>query len=106
MSPRTFVFITALALCHLSVRGQGVINALPPAQSVAIQDTSAPQGATKSLPEDPGQEALPVAQPEAAPATGEPDGPAATTGAAFDTVICRSMTGAALPAASVTLTRR
>jgi len=49
-----------------------VINALPPAQSVAIQDTSAPQGATKSLPEDPGQEALPVAQPEAAPATGEP----------------------------------
>jgi LPS-assembly protein len=65
MRPRNLVFITLLALCHLQLRGQALTNALPPAQV----DTG---GAAASLPEDPGQEILPLAQPEAVSATGIP----------------------------------
>ena len=65
MRPRYLVFITLLALCHLQLRGQALTNALPPAQV----DTG---GAAASLPEDPGQEILPLAQPEAVSATGIP----------------------------------
>jgi LPS-assembly protein len=59
MRPRNYVFITMLALCHLQIRGQALTNAAPP--EVAA-----------SLPDDPGQEIFPVAQPETEPATGVP----------------------------------
>jgi len=56
MRPRYFVFITLLALCHLQVRAQTLTNAVP----------------SSSLPDDPDQEMLPVAQPEPEPAAGIP----------------------------------
>jgi len=67
MRLRNLVFITLLVLCHLQLRGQTLTNGLPlPAQE--------PAGAVPpaSLPEDPSQEILPVAQPEPAPSTGVP----------------------------------
>jgi LPS-assembly protein len=70
MRPRNFLFITLLALCHLQVRGQVLTNALPPAQQDA--SSSANTQATGALPDDPGQEILPVAQPESAASTGVP----------------------------------
>jgi len=82
MSARCLVFITMLALCHLQVRGQTLTNAAPPAAQDAGQATvPAANGAaatdsdaqlSASLPDDPGQEILPVAQPEAAATSGEP----------------------------------
>ncbi len=69
MHPRNFVFITVLVLCHLQLRGQVLTNALPPAQTAS----SAASGTSDaSLPDDPGQEVLPVAQPEPATQTGFP----------------------------------
>ena len=65
MRPRYLVFITLLALCHPQLRGQGLTNGLPPA-------INAPGSPAAPLPEDPGQEILPLAQPEAVPATGIP----------------------------------
>lgn len=71
MRPRNFLFITALTLCHLLLAGQTLTNAAPPPQSdVAGQDADAK--GTGDLPEDPGQEAMPVAQPEPTPAAGYP----------------------------------
>jgi LPS-assembly protein len=67
MRPRTFVIITLLAAYGLSVGGQGLSNGLTPQQPAA--GASAPASA---LPDDPGQEMVPVAQPEPAPATGRP----------------------------------
>jgi LPS-assembly protein len=74
MRPRTFVFITMMALCHWMVRGQVLTNALPPAQI-----TPPPHGSSEAslpgehgLPDDPGQEALPLAQPEPIPRSGIP----------------------------------
>jgi len=94
MRPRTFVFITMLVLCHLPLRGQVLTNALPPShqgqgprdQATPAANTGPPGtpkgtkgpredgtgGATRSLPEDPSEEALPVAQPEQIPQTGVP----------------------------------
>jgi LPS-assembly protein len=72
MRPRTFVFITGMALCHCLVKGQVLTNALPPQQTepqtVISSETPPPAG----LPDDPGQEALPIAQPEPTAATGIP----------------------------------
>jgi LPS-assembly protein len=68
MRPRLFLCITLLLLCHSFVMGQTLTNALPPAQSGT--GSTAPQAA--NLPDDPGQEAIPVAQPEPAPVTGIP----------------------------------
>lgn len=73
MRPRNFVFITMLVLCHLLLRGQVLTNALPPAQG----ETPAPNPAGSSLrqtslPDDPGEEALPIAQPEPVPPAGLP----------------------------------
>ncbi len=77
MRPRYLVFITLLAFCHLQVRGQALTNALPQAgqgngsQTAPIapsQDTTP----AASLPDDPSQELLPVAQPEQAPPSGVP----------------------------------
>jgi LPS-assembly protein len=73
MHPRNFVFITLLTLCHLQLRGQMLTNALPPATPRASQSNPASSETNKtSLPEDPGQEIFPVAQPEPPPATGTP----------------------------------
>ncbi len=68
MQPRSLVFITLLALCHLQLGGQALTNALPS----AAQGPNSADGVGLPLPEDPGQEALPIAQPEPAPATGVP----------------------------------
>jgi LPS-assembly protein len=64
MRPRYLVFITLLALCHRQLGAQALTDALPPAANGGA--------ATAPLPDDPGQEMLPVAQPEPAPATGVP----------------------------------
>ena len=82
MRPRYLLFITMLALCHPLVWGQALTNAAPPpAQgggetSVPAADQPVQSGSSAepspSLPDDPGQEILPVAQPEAAPAAGVP----------------------------------
>jgi LPS-assembly protein len=87
MRPRTLVFITLLTLCHLHVGGQTLTNVAPsqPASTHASadqagaqqgSDSAQPNGQSVSspdgLPDDPGQEILPVAQPEPAPATGVP----------------------------------
>src|SRR5580658_2658274 len=86
MRPRTLVFITLLALCHLQVRGQALPNALPPNPQLASGSNSAtPAGSlagrpasddaqipSSSLPDDPDQQMLPVAQPEPRPVTGVP----------------------------------
>jgi len=66
MHPRLLVSITLLALCHLQLAGQTLTNELPPV-SPSPETT-----AFASLPEDPGQEILPIAQPEAEAATGVP----------------------------------
>ncbi len=68
MRARTIVFITMLALCHLQIRGQALTNAAPPpAQEPAIS-----RSLQRPLPDDPGQEMLPVAQPEPEAASGVP----------------------------------
>src|SRR6516225_4039775 len=72
MHPRTFVFITVMTLCHLQLAGQMLTNSLPAAlepPSAANTNSSAP---ATQLPEDPGQEVLPVARPEPAPESGVP----------------------------------
>ncbi len=76
MRPRTLVSITLLALCHLQVGGQALTNAVPPhgpAEAVASSSSTA-QPATQfdQLPDDPGQELIPVAQPQPVPLGGEP----------------------------------
>ncbi|MDR3740920.1 MAG: LPS assembly protein LptD [Terracidiphilus sp.] len=65
MRPRNFWFITLLVLCHSQVRGQMLTNALPPAQQSA--SSAAERTSGSDLPDDPGQEVLPTAQPEQAP---------------------------------------
>ena len=73
MRPRTFVFITMLALCHSLVRGQVLTNALPPQQNNSnAQNAESAASPLASLPDDPGQEALPIAQPEPIPPAGVP----------------------------------
>ena len=78
MRPHTLVFITLLALCHVQVNGQALTNALPvsPSAGFAAEGASRNQAnpPLSSLPDDPGQEILPVAQPEPEPAAGTPVG--------------------------------
>jgi LPS-assembly protein len=64
------VFITLLTVCHLQLGGQALTNALPPdaQNSASVLSTTTPG----SLPDDPSQEMLPVAQPEPAPPVGVP----------------------------------
>jgi LPS-assembly protein len=76
MRPRTLVSITLLALCHREVGGQALTNAVPPLGTAAAV-ASNPAGAQPipqldQLPDDPGQETIPVAQPQPAPPAGEP----------------------------------
>jgi LPS-assembly protein len=81
MHPRKLVFITLLLLCHQHLGGQTLTNAVPPsrfatqpAPVVSTLDNSIVEPAVSptSLPDDPEQEMLPIAQIEAAPATGVP----------------------------------
>ncbi|HSZ15589.1 MAG TPA: LPS assembly protein LptD [Terracidiphilus sp.] len=73
MHPRNFVFITLLALCHPQLRGQILTNALPPDKQQSLGSAN-PASETKneSLPDDPSQEILPVAQPEPNAPSGVP----------------------------------
>ena len=70
MRARNSVFITMLVLCHGFATAQALTNGLPAAQSGTQSERL--QTPSDALPDDPGQEALPVAQPEAAPAGGVP----------------------------------
>jgi len=80
MRPRNLVCITLLILCHLQVKGQTLTNGLPPQQAqpasaTAGDSTANNDGVTadsSSLPDEPGQEIIPVAQPETAPPQGVP----------------------------------
>jgi len=72
MHPRNLVFITVITLCHLQLAGQMLTNALPPAQSPAGGVTSGQETPASQLPDDPGQEAIPIAKPEPQPPTGVP----------------------------------
>ncbi len=76
MCPRNLVCITLLAVCHLRLGAQAapvLTNAIPSSQSET--SAAAESGASPSsdaLPDDPGQELVPVATPEAAPVSGIP----------------------------------
>ena len=72
MHPRNFVFITLMFLCHLQLGAQVLTNALPPQNSSSVGSNPGERNETSSLPDDPGQEVIPVAQPEAVPSTGIP----------------------------------
>ena len=77
MRSRNLLFITLLAVCHLQVGGQALTNGLPPAQKEhsdagATQSSVALPLNAASLPDDPGQELMPVAEPETPPQTGVP----------------------------------
>jgi LPS-assembly protein len=77
MHPRNLVCITLLALCHLQLGGQTLTNALPsaaqdPSGMAAPASGSGAQLSSASLPDDPSQEMLPIAQPEPEPASGVP----------------------------------
>jgi LPS-assembly protein len=76
MRPRYLVFITLLAVCHLQLRAQApqvLTNALPSVEAAGGGDGQSTGIPTSSaLPEDPGQEMVPVAEPEPEPATGTP----------------------------------
>jgi LPS-assembly protein len=68
MRPRNLVFITLLALCHPLIRGQALTNAAPPPSATLTVNTAS----EPTFPDDPGQEILPLAQPEPAPPNGVP----------------------------------
>jgi LPS-assembly protein len=72
MQPRNFVFITVITLCHLQLAGQMLTNALPPVQTRAGGVTSGQAPSAPELPDDPGQEAIPIAIPELQPPAGVP----------------------------------
>lgn len=74
MRPRYLVCITLLALCHLDGRAQVLTDGLPPAAQAAAGADGSLGGAQKdaTLPDDPGEELLPVARPEPEPPSGVP----------------------------------
>src|ERR1039458_8840575 len=80
MRLRNFVFLPILALCHPLLRGQALTNTAPPvgeqAGSAAAPAPDSPEqssaGLSPSLPNDPGQEIMPLAQPEPGTASGVP----------------------------------
>ena len=73
MHPRTFVFITLLALCHLQLGGQVLTNALrAPSYETPVPDVAAKNDPATQLPDDPNEEILPVAQPQPAPSNSVP----------------------------------
>ncbi|MGD0158388.1 MAG: LPS assembly protein LptD [Terracidiphilus sp.] len=73
MCPRNLVCITLLAVCHLPLGAQALTNAAPSAQretNGAAESPTVPP--PDSLPDDPSQELVPLARPEATPPTGTP----------------------------------
>ena len=75
MRPRYLVCITLLAVCHLQLRAQAsevLTNALPSVQAAGGGGQSTGTPPSTALPDDPGQEMVPVAEPEPEPATGTP----------------------------------
>ena len=72
MRPRTLVIITLLVTCHLRGYGQGLTNGLPAPQSAAAEQVGASSESSSLLPDDPGQELVPVAQPESPQSTADP----------------------------------
>jgi len=73
MRPRYLLFITLLAACHAHASAQALTSAIPAAQR-ETDDTAqhASDANPAALPDDPGQELVPQAIPEPAPATGIP----------------------------------
>src|ERR1017187_2878071 len=73
MRPRNLVIITLLALCHLQLSGQALTNALPTSVSgTSVVATIPNSDAAAQLPDDPGKDLIPVAQPEPTPPSGVP----------------------------------
>jgi LPS-assembly protein len=72
MRPRNLVIITLLTLCHLQLSGQTLTDVLPTSASVPSIVVTPVTNAAAQLPDDPGQELIPVAQPEPTPASGVP----------------------------------
>ena len=76
MCPRNLVFITLLAVCHLRLGAQAasvLTNAIPPSQSeTSVVPESVASPSSDALPDDPGQELVPLAKPEPAPVSGIP----------------------------------
>jgi LPS-assembly protein len=80
MHPRYLVFITLLVACHPRLGAQApeiLTNALPSLQPAVGSSSSSGSGSpgaadTASLPDDPGQELVPLAVPEPTPPTGTP----------------------------------
>jgi len=73
MRARILVFITLLTACHLPLGAQTLTNAAPAAQGETGGGMQSPGAANfDALPDDPGQELVPLAKPEPAPATGSP----------------------------------
>ncbi|MGC9159327.1 MAG: LPS-assembly protein LptD [Terracidiphilus sp.] len=80
MRPRTLLFTTMLAFCHLILQAQALTSATPPLPganparrgAVAAGPKTLPGGGAASLPDDPDQEILPVARPEPEPANSVP----------------------------------
>jgi hypothetical protein len=83
MRPRFLLFITLLAICRPRLDAQVLTNSIPPPQSGIAGDTQSSSAANSSslpntdlapanLPDDPGQELVPIATPEPAPVTGTP----------------------------------
>lgn len=73
MRPRNLVCITLLALCHLQLGAQTLTNALPSGAPGHISvDSASDDTQASQLPNDPGHELLPVAQPEPQPLSGTP----------------------------------
>jgi LPS-assembly protein len=77
MRPRYLLFITLLTAFHVRLNAQALTSLVPAPQNEAdSNDTSArdanQSAATDVLPDDPGQELMPVATPEPAPVSGIP----------------------------------
>ena len=76
MCPRNLVCITLLAVCHLRLGAQTapvLTKAIPASQSeTSVANESVASPASVALPNDPGQELIPLAQPEPVPANGTP----------------------------------
>jgi LPS-assembly protein len=73
MRSRYLLFITLLAGFHVQLNAQTLTNGIPPPQD-ETKSAAASAGDVDSngLPDDPGQESLPVATPEPTPVTGTP----------------------------------
>jgi LPS-assembly protein len=75
MRPRYILFITLLAMFHVRLNAQALTNEVPASQNETAsgaQEKAAADAPPGGLPDDPGQEMVPLATPEPTPATGTP----------------------------------